>query len=184
MQIIDNVNGSHYKSILNMLSEANGMTVASPFLMEDFHEFIYDVACLGVKNISLITTLKDNNPDLLIKASSLYSFVLACKKNDVSYEIRTNNRLHGKLYIALNGNNPLKGIVTSANLTSNGLSYSHEWGVEFDDESKLQGIIEDLYKYSSSPISNENLDHIIRTIDEYQTSNPPVPQEKPKIVVS
>ena len=133
MRIIDNITISHNQSILSMLTSADQMILVSPFLTEDFYEFIHDVAELGVKSLLLVTTIRDNSPDLFKKANSLYSFCTSCVQNGINFEVRVDNKLHGKIYIALKSSSPIKGIITSANFTDNGLKYSHEWGVEVDD---------------------------------------------------
>jgi hypothetical protein len=184
MKIIDNLNNNHNLSIQKILLKADHLLMVSPFLTEDFDEFIYESALIGIKKITLITTLKDNSTDLFKKANSMYSFCFSCVSNNLIYEIRIDNKLHGKLYIALKNNNPTIGIITSANFTVNGLSYSHEWGIQINDSKKLQKIIDDLYKVSSLPLTQIELNEIVKTIDEYASANPPVKENKPKLKVS
>ena len=126
MRIIDNIKNNHNQSIQSLLTTADQMILASPFLTEDFDEFVHDAAELGVKSILLLTTIRDNSLDLFKKANSLYSFCTSCLKNSINFEVRVDNKLHGKIYIALKNNSPVKGIITSANFTDNGLKYSHE----------------------------------------------------------
>lgn len=184
MRIIDNINTTHNLCIQSMLSSADHMILVSPFLTEDFDEFIYDIAELGVKSILLITTLKDNSPDLFKKANSLYSFCTSCMQNGIKYGVRVDNKLHGKIYFAVKNGVPIKGIVSSANFTVRGLSESHEWGTEIDDLDMLQNIISDLMKVSSAPLTYKEIETIVRTIDDYSKENPPIQEPKPKLDVT
>ncbi len=180
MRVINNINGNHNNSIKNILTFANEMILVSPFLMENFEEFIYDISEIGIEKVTLVTTLKDDTTDLFKKANAFYSFCVACMVNKVCFEIRIENKLHGKVYIALKNNVPLTGIITSANLTENGLYHSHEWGIEIDDSNELQKIINDIFTQSSSPLSKDEIDNIIRTIDDYLKVNKPKPKPEPK----
>jgi len=184
MRIIDNINSNHHNSIQSMLSDANQMILVSPFLTEDFEEFINNVAKLGLKSILLITTLRDNSPDLFKKANSLYSFCTSCIENYINFEVKVDNKLHGKIYIAVDDGSPIRGIITSANFTDNGLSHSHEWGIEIDDSHMLQSVIDDLMKVSTSPLTYKEIEAIIKTIDDYSKVNPSIKEQKPKVNVT
>ncbi len=184
MKIIDNINTNHNKSILKMISNADKIILASPFLTEEFEEFINDIAKLGVRTISLITTIKDNSPDLSKKANSLYSLCKACMLNNINFEVMVDNKLHGKIYIGFKDGSPTSGIITSANFTDNGLSYSHEWGVEIDDSNILQSIIDDLIKVSTEPITYKEIEAIVKTIDDFYKVNPIVNEQKLKLDVT
>ena len=133
MKLLNNIHSNHYNDVKNILLDADELMILSPFLMESFDNFFHQINGKGIKHISLTTTLKDHNPDLLKKSNSLYSFCLNCQKNNVSYSVHIDNKLHGKIYISLKLQEPLKGIVTSANFTNSGLESNHEWGVLIDD---------------------------------------------------
>ena len=184
MKIIDNINSNHNHCIQKMLNSADQMILVSPFLYEDFDEFILDIANIGVKSITLITTLKDNTLDLFKKANSLYSFCRCCIQNGIRYEVRIDNKLHGKIYAAIKDGIPIKGIITSANFTNSGLSQNHEWGIEIDDSHMIKGIIDDLMKVSTLPLSYKEIEAIIKTIDDYVKENPPAKEAKPELKIS
>lgn len=184
MKIINNISTNHNIAIQNMLNSADSLVLVSPFLTEDFDEFIHDIATLGVKKVTLITTLKNNSPDLFKKSNTIYSFVIACMQNNVTYKIRIDNLLHGKLYIALKNDVPVGGIITSANFTVKGLSVNHEWGIEINDSKMLQTTLNDLFKVSSDPLSQAELDAIVKEIDDYAKANPLVKEEKPVLDVT
>lgn len=184
MRIIDNIKTNHNQSIQSMLTTADQMILVSPFLTEDFDEFVHDVAELGVKSILLLTTIRDNSPDLFKKANSLYSFCTSCVQNSINFEIRVDNKLHGKIYIALKDSNPIKGIVTSANFTDNGLKHSHEWGIEIDDTDTLQNLVIDLMKVSTDPLTYKEIEAIVKAIDDYSKENQPIQESKPNLEVT
>lgn len=184
MRIIDNINSNHNRCIQSMLSYADQMILVSPFLTEDFQEFINNVAELGLKSIMLITTIRDNSPDLFKKANSLNSFCTSCMQNRINFEVMVDNKLHGKIYIAVKDGSPISGIITSANFTDNGLSLSHEWGIEIDDSKMLQNIIDDLIKVSTYPLTYKEIEAIIKTIDDYSKENPLNQEQKPKLDVT
>ncbi len=184
MKIVNNINGNHNHSIKKMLNSADQMILVSPFLIEDFDEFIHDVVEEGIKSILLITTLKDNTSDLFKKANSLYSFCTCCFLNGIKYEVRIDNKLHGKIYIAIKDGKPVKGIISSANFTDNGLAHNHEWGIEFDDSNMIQSIIDDLKSISTPPLTYKEIEAIIKTIDDYLKANPPTQDQKTNLVVT
>jgi hypothetical protein len=101
MKLLNNIFSNHYNEIKNILLDADELKIISPFLMESFDEFFSQLHGVGIKYISLTTTLKDNDPDLLKKSNSLYSFCFNCQKNNISYSVRIDNKLHGKIYIFL-----------------------------------------------------------------------------------
>ncbi len=184
MNLIDNISTNHNICIQSMLTSADHLVLVSPFLTESFDEFIHDISVIGVSKITLITTLKDNSPDLFKKANSLHSFCISCMQNSVDFEIRVDNALHGKLYIALKKNQPIAGIITSANFTVRGLSNNHEWGIEITDTHMLDRALNDLYNVSSKPLSKFELDAMIRDIDDYMKANPQEKEKKPKLDIT
>lgn len=184
MRIIDNITTNHNRSILSMLISADQMILVSPFLTEEFDEFVHEVADIGVKQIVLLTTIRDNSPDLLKKANSLFSFCSSCVQNRIGFEVRVDNKLHGKLYIALKDSRPIKGIITSANFTDNGLKFSHEWGVEIDDIGMLQNLVSELMNVSTDPLTHDEIESIIKTIDDYIKKNPLNQEPKLKLDVT
>jgi len=184
MKIINNLKSNHYDSINQIIKGSDEFLLVSPFLLEDFDEFIHNIAKQGVKKIILITTLKDNSADLFKKANSLYSFCLASTMNGLEFEVRIDNKLHGKIYVAIKEKKPVCGIITSANFTDNGLSYSHEWGILINEVNELQDIINDLFDNSSLPLSALKIEEIVKIIDNYQRENKVEEAKKPKIEVS
>lgn len=179
MKIINNIDSNHYSDINNILTDTDELKIVSPFLMESFDGFFNILKGSGIKHISLTTTLKDNNPDLLKKSNSLYSFCFNCKKNNISYSVCIDNKLHGKIYISLKSGAPIQGIITSANFTNSGLESNHEWGVLIDDTNQLLKLISEIKSVESRALSSNELDEVIKKIDAFSQSST-IPKE-PKI---
>lgn len=184
MKILNNLSENHYIRIQELLIGSDEFILVSPFLTESFEESVYSIAQSGVKKIILVTTLKDNNVDLFKKANSLHTFCTSCVKNNITYEIRIDNKLHGKIYIFLNNGIPKQGIITSANFTDKGLYHNHEWGIEIDDSIELQKIVKDIFCVSSYPLSYKEIEDIIKYIDNYLSNNQIISEQKIAIEIS
>jgi HKD family nuclease len=179
MKLLNNIHSNHYSDIKSILSDADELKIISPFLMESFDDFFSQINNKGIKHISLTTTLKDNNPDLLKKSNSLYSFCLNCQKSNIRYSVHIDNKLHGKIYISLKSGAPLQGIITSANFTNSGLESNHEWGVLIHDTNQLLKLISEINSVESKTLSTKELEDIIKKIDAFSQASP-IPKE-PKI---
>jgi phosphatidylserine/phosphatidylglycerophosphate/cardiolipin synthase-like enzyme len=176
MKILNNINSSHFNEMKDLVRDADELYIISPFLMESFDVFFDEIAApSGVKRIVLVTTLRDNDPDLLKKANSLYSFSVNCLTRTIAFRVHVDNKLHGKIYIASKDGNPIRGIVTSANFTDRGLNHNHEWGVQIDDPAPLKQIIADISNVSSHVLTHEELHNVIVKIDSF-TQNAGVPK--------
>jgi len=167
VEIISNIASNHYNHIKNILLGADELHIISPFLMESFDVFFDEIKEMGIKHISLTTTLKDNNPDLLKKANSLHSFCFNCLKLGIDYRIYVDNKLHGKIYIALLNGEPLKTIITSANFTEAGLDANHEWGIQINNPTQISSLINDISNLRSHALSIEEISNIVAKIDKY-----------------
>lgn len=181
--ILNNINSNHYNHIKSLLLNANEIYIISPFLMESFEVFFHEIKDIGIKRITLTTTLKDNSPDLFKKANSLFSFCINCLSHNIDYRVHIDNKLHGKIYIASKDGEPLRGIITSANFTEAGLGYNHEWGVQVDDPVQLKKLLDDIFRVSSCALSKEELENIIVKIDSYSKDfgEPKVPNPDLKV---
>jgi HKD family nuclease len=168
--ISNNTSNNHYNYIKNILGDANELHIISPFLMESFDIFFDEIKDMGIKHISLTTTLKDNTPDLFKKANSLYSLCLNCVKQGIDYKVYIDNKLHGKIYIASLNGIPLKAIITSANFTEAGLGFNHEWGIQINNPIQIEKLINEISELRSHALSNEEIANIIAKIDSYSDS--------------
>ncbi|MGW8958707.1 restriction endonuclease PLD domain-containing protein [Paenibacillus sp. NPDC055715] len=89
----------------------------------------------------------------------MYSFSLNCLTLTITFRVHVDNKLHGKIYIASKNDNPLRGIITSANFTDRGggVKHNHEWGVQIDESAPLKQIIADITKVSSHALTHDEL---------------------------
>lgn len=110
--------------------------------MTDFNTFFSESLCDSLKSIHLITTLKPNSIDQIKKVSSLISLIEndIIRNKRIQCKISINNKLHGKIYIFKKSDIPFAAIITSANLTDNGLYLNHEWGVELADSITIESL--------------------------------------------
>lgn len=163
--ITDNINSNHYIEIRNILKDADEFVLISPFLQENFDVFFEEITQLGINKIRLITTIKEDVPEVFKKASALKSFKDNVNKyNGLEYSVQINNKLHGKIYVAVKNGIPVKGIITSANFTNMGLKNNYEWGVLIKETEQLTAILKDLDSVSGLPLADETLDKIIAEI--------------------
>jgi HKD family nuclease len=171
MEIINNLYSNHFNYIKHLLVDTDELHIISPFLMESFDIFFDEIKDMGIKKISLVTTLKDDNLDLIKKSNSLHSFCINCLTHSIDYGVFINNKLHGKIYISSKDGMPYKAIITSANFTEAGLGFNHEWGVQIDDSNQIKKIIDDLSNVSSHALTNDEITNIISRIDSYIDSS-------------
>jgi hypothetical protein len=167
MEILNNISSNHYNYIKTILLKGNELHIVSPYLMESFEKFVNEIVDMGIENITLTTTLKDNDPDLFKKANSLHSFCVNCFKHGIDYSVYIDNKLHGKIYLSLLDGEPIQGIITSANFTDAGLGFNHEWGVLVDDSNQLKQMMNDIDNVRVPALSEEDLVNIIVKIDNY-----------------
>jgi HKD family nuclease len=168
MRILNNIDSIHFDELKQLVDGSDELHIVSPFLMESFDVFFDEIiATSEVKRVVLVTTLKDNDPDLLRKADSLHSFLFNCVTHSIAFRVHVDNKLHGKIYIARKNGNPIRGIITSANFTDSGLNKNHEWGVLIEDQESLKKVIADIGTVSSHALTHEELQGIIEKIDSY-----------------
>jgi HKD family nuclease len=168
VRILNNIDSRHFDELKQFVAGSDELHIVSPFLMESFDIFFDEIiANSEIKRIVLVTKLKDNDPDLLRKANSLHSFLFNCLTNSIAFRVHEDSKLHGKIYIAHKNGVPIRGIITSANFTDNGLNQNHEWGVLVEDQEALKKLIADIGKVSSHALTREELQGIIENIDIY-----------------
>ncbi|WP_010648823.1 restriction endonuclease PLD domain-containing protein [Oceanobacillus massiliensis] len=184
MKLLNNIFSNHYIEVKKILLNADELMIISPFLMESFDDFFRDLNGRDVRHISLITTLKDNSPDLLKKSNSLYSFGVNCQRNNISFNVRIDNKLHGKIYVSLKSGVPVQGIITSANFTNSGLETNHEWGVLIDDSNVLLKLISEINSVESRVLTTTELEEIIKKIDAFSKATPVSKEPKISLTVS
>lgn len=176
MLILSNsTNTKHSDTFFSFCQEAEEIMVASPFCFPDFKWFADRVAESGtVKNIVFVTTLKKE--EVALKIDYLLSFRDEMNRIGVEWELRIDNHLHGKVYIFKKSGQPYAGIVTSANLTNNGLIANHEWGCVIEDVSNLVSIEKQILADAKRQFNGAQLDRIKNKVKEKYPTGVPKPE--------
>ncbi len=134
VSIINNLGAdNHGKRMKELILNADNVTIASPYLLPDFAKYLNELAWDSSKNLHLITTLVPKSEDQFRKIRSLHNLVGHTAKQKINCQISLNNRLHGKVYVFQKNGVFTKAIVSSANMTENGMKNFHEWGVLVED---------------------------------------------------
>ncbi len=155
-----------------MSSSADEIFIASPFCFADFTPFIQQIANhRTIRRIILMTTLKES--EIFSKTQSLQSLNSAAIKYNIDTKIIIDNALHGKIYIFKSNGVPINAVITSANLTHNGLLRNHEWGCHFDDMESITKIEQDISSITNRyELTNDMVYEIQQRITEYENTNP------------
>lgn len=176
MRLINNVAGkNHIDVILSQLSNSDELVIASPFCFSDFSGFATDISNAGsINRITLITTLK--NEEAHKKVSSLLSFRDEMERVGIEWRVLIDKSLHGKVYVFKKNANPVSAIITSANLTNNGMRSNHEWGYMINNKEEISSleiqILSDA-KYELSSKTLEELNTRVKTTNiEGPVTNP------------
>lgn len=158
----------HFRSILLQSKNADELVIASPFCFSDFSGFATDISNAGsINRITLITTLK--NEEAHTKVSSLLSFRDEMERVGIEWRVLIDKSLHGKVYIFKKNANPISAVITSANLTNNGMRSNHEWGYMINDKEEITSleiqILSDA-KYELSSKTLEELNIRVKSIND------------------
>jgi len=173
MEIVNNLNKTqnHISRFKLLAAKADEIIVASPFLYSDFEDFFTTVEIGHINKITLITTIRNNYDELSNRVSSLVSFFDYLTKMGKEFEIHIDNKLHGKIFLFKNNGDFFSGIISSANLTENGMIRNHEWGILIDEPRILQIIASDLNNcIEKKNISDTELIELMLRLDEYSTA--------------
>lgn len=143
MEIVNNLRDkNHLLCIKDELKKATKLLLVSPYLYEDFDSFCAVGEVDNINEIELITSLSTSTEDELKKPKSLLSFLKLFNRSKA--QIHINNKVHAKIYLFADNSGWFSGIITSANLTKNGMTQSHEWGVKLDCKKTLGSLYDDL----------------------------------------
>lgn len=170
-EIIFNKKGNdHYTTIQNDALNADKMLIVSPYCYTDFTKFFSDIASNNlIKSISLITTLKDD--EVITKVPALQSFLSAADEYSIDAKISIVENLHAKIYLFYKDEQPISVIITSANITENGLSRNYECGYHTSDIHIINNVEQDLQSMAIVELTSEKLDAISHRVDEYKAKN-------------
>ena len=169
--IVSNTTASHGSKFAQLLNPTcTDIFWVSPYLASDFKALFADTDFSSVNQVVLVTALKANDQDQITKPKALKSFIemVRSKTPKVAIRIHIDNSLHGKIYV-FEGNERRKAIVTSANLTHNGLFHNNEWGVELDTPEsidKLKNEVLECIEYVD--VTESMIDRLIIHADQHE----------------
>ena len=160
MEILSNsTTTNHGEVFASLCRKADEVVMASPFCYSDFSPFADAIAsCGNIYRLVFITSLKTD--EVARKIDALISFRDEMNRINEQWELRADNHLHGKIYIFKNSGHPFAGIITSANLTNNGMSANHEWGCLIEDEKLLECIEHQVLEDAPVQLTSKMLDEI------------------------
>ena len=131
---------------MNLLSNVNDeVALCAPFIKKDV---INKILKTKKENAKLIVITSSNIASFIRKASDIEAIELLLE-NDI--KVYNHQHLHAKIYSF----DSQKAIITSANLTYNGLNKNYEYGVLVDDSDVMYAIEDDLQCLIDDELSGE-----------------------------
>lgn len=165
MHIIDNTTSdNHYAEIKKLSSISDELTIISPFCFFDFTNFYDQINTSQIKFIKFITTLREE--EVVTKIKSICSFLSQASRHDKKCQIYINNRLHGKVYLFKYKGFNKAAIITSANITYNGLVRNHEWGCSISNVDTINNLEKNILSTIEYELKDELIKKICRKIKE------------------
>lgn len=140
MRVVNNNTNSHLDEAKDLMANSNMALIASPFISLTAIDKIKNWLTSGFLELTLITTLKEKDPDQLRKVPVLIELLRLKKSRGFRLTVKIDNQLQGKVYIGRKDLNYTGAIVTSANFTENGLENNHEWGFYMNDQKVISNI--------------------------------------------
>ena len=164
---------NHLSTIRELSSKSDSLVFVSPFLFSDFDDFLDQILGSSIKQVTLFTTLKPEMRDMTFKCSSFVSLVDYFSNKKAKLSIHINNRLHGKVYIFLKDGSYVGCIVSSANLTENGMIKNHEWGVTVEGKDDIESLHKEILGSIEYPELTEDkiIELMLETDKYYQMIN-------------
>lgn len=180
MRVVNNCRGNHIEEVKDLLANSNKALIASPFISLTVIDKMKNWLTFGFQELTLITTLKEKDPDQLRKVPVLMELFRLKKTRGFHLTVKIDNKLHGKVYIGKRDSNYTGAIVTSANFTENGLENNHEWGIFSNDQKEISNIHQQIVKDASLELTEKALMKMKQWIDD----NPKEDVKSPSIDVS
>ena len=167
--IVSNAPEKNHLSILAELGQrSDSVLFVSPFLFPDFEDFLDQVVGPKVKEVILVTTLKADARDMAYKCSSFVSMADYSSRRRLKLTIDIDNRLHGKVYLFKKSGSFVGGVLSSANLTENGMQRNHEWGVILEDPGDMERLEREILAGIEYPnLSEEKIIELMLETDKY-----------------
>jgi hypothetical protein len=184
MKIINNLESAanHLEEIKQLANESDELIFFSPFCYPNFEGFFNEILHEKIKHITFVTTLNFNSEDVFNKSESFLSFATILKNKNIACSIKIDNKLHGKLYFFLNDGKKKKAIITSANLTDNGMKTNHEWGYLIEDAKQINDLFEQANNVEGMQVFKiENINELKKRVKEYEEKNPS--PKKPPVLI-
>ncbi len=180
MRVVNNCKGNHIEEVKDLLASSNEVLIASPFISLTAIDKMKNALTSGLQKLTLITTLKEKDPDQLKKVPILMELYRLKKMRGFNLSVKIDNQLHGKVYIGMRDENYKGAIVTSANFTDNGLENNHEWGIFFNDQKEISNMHQQIVKDASLELTEKALMKMKQWIDD----NPKEDVKYPTVDVS
>ena len=180
IRVVQNKEEHHLGEVKDLLASSNEFLIASPFISLTAVDKMKNWLTAGLQKLTLITTLKEKDPDQLKKVPILMELYRLKKMRGFNLSVKIDNQLHGKVYIGMRDENYTGAIVTSANFTDNGLENNHEWGIFFNDQKEISNMHQQIVKDASLELTEKALMKMKQWIDD----NPKEDVKSPSIDVS
>lgn len=157
MRIVNNSTNNHLDELKGLLANSSIALIASPFISLTAIDKMKNWLISGFHELTLITTLKEKDPDQLRKVPVLMDLFRLKKTLGFHLTVKIDNQLHGKVYIGKRNSYYTGAIVTSANFTENGLENNHEWGFYLNDQTVISAIHQQLLKDATVELAEKDL---------------------------
>ena len=180
-RIIENTNDKHLQEVKDILKASDEVFVVSPFITDEAVSALEE-AIAGVKSMIVVTTMKQQDYDQLNKIPVLLKLFLIAETHAVVLSVKIDNKLHGKVYAGKKDDNYLGAIVTSANLTGNGMANNHEWGVYISDGTVINDICEQILSETEMTVDKEDLLEMEKWLKAHPVKKAPRPKMKKNLL--
>lgn len=153
-QVLKSPWGIQFEALLNQASES--LVLCSPFAGRGACDRVSKRAMNGLASGFELTLLTDLSRDNMLSGATDVSAIVDIVTAYPQTNVRFLPSLHAKVYVA----DEKCAIVTSGNLTVNGLFRNFEYGVLFDDMQMVRTIRQDVLTYAGlgSPIDKAQLE--------------------------
>ena len=147
-ELVTNNETSHLDELIKLFSEdTKHIIITSPFLAKNMSSILDNINFQKIETFELITTFKPKDKEQLTKPFSIKQIFDYFKNNNIKTELKIHisNELHGKAYISKRTKQNA-AIVTSANLTTNGLTKNKEWGILTEDNRIIDKLENEIFE--------------------------------------
>jgi|GEM_PF-443546 HKD family nuclease len=172
MLISNQTSSNHWDELKELFKNADKAIITSPFLMADLAAFLDEIFTDQINELVLFTCLTNKKRDaskVAHSVSTIYEY--AENRTDFKLTVLSVNKLHGKAYLAYNKNTCFGGIVTSANLTNNGLKSNKEWGIKIEKKSTLENLERTIHSLQYDKLTKEAIEKVIDRINSIPGSD-------------